>query len=227
MVDIIFLIANFALASSYISTNIFYLRVITCFSDSIFIIGTLIAGLHNPGMKVTLSFSVIAIVINVLQITRLFLLNKPVKIPTKLNKIYKELFSELSTKEFMILYKAGETKNVQDSDIIAQGEKSNLVVVLNGDINIKFNNNTIQRLSGLHIFGEVIFLTDQVATATVHLKGSGKIHVWPKESLEKIKRWNPEIHQKLQLVFTKHLALKLINRNISEANNVLQKHPPH
>ena len=105
MVDLIFALSEFILIISYLFRDILFLRITTLFGLAGFIIGSLAAGYHSPGMRALLFFNGLGICINLYQIAIILFERTAIILPDDLKNTYADAFNMISALEFMKLFK--------------------------------------------------------------------------------------------------------------------------
>lgn len=212
LVDFIFTLCEILIVISYLFRNILLLRIVTIFGMLGYVIGGFVAGLNTPGMKAIIIFSTMAVLINIIQSGKLILEQIPILLPNQLKEIYKNNFQIMTTNEFFKITKFSSTKQFRKNEIITTENQPvpTLSLIIQGTVTIIKNNIEISRLSHGYFIGEMSFLTNEDANATV-IVASEKIEMmqWKKEDLYRLQNENFSLFNKLKHAIAINLIKKI------------------
>ena len=148
--------------------------------------------------------------VNVYHILRIINERKPVKVPDEIKDIYKNIFFNLTAKEFMYYWNLGEPCSGMNNTIINKGEKQeHLFLILEGEAIVEQNSNKIASLSRGDFIAEISFLTEQPATANVFLDDNVKYIKWEQSKIRHFQKTNIGFWSKLHHVLTRDLIKKI------------------
>lgn len=211
--DIIMLVAEMTIISALIFRNILWLRFFMVLGSLSYVIGGLHAGLSEPGMKVIVFFSTVAACINLSQIVIILAEKKALLMPQEFKFMYHQLFSFMTAREFMKLIKVAGVKQrffTKGDILVIQGQVvEDLMTIDSGSVAIKNNGKEINTLSKGFFIGEMAFLTEQPATASVIAVEDGWCFTWRINDLKKARDKHPELIEKLRSAIAINLVKKL------------------
>ena len=148
--------------------------------------------------------------VNVYHILRIINDRKPIKVPDEIKDIYKNIFFNLTAKEFMYYWNLGEFCVGMNNTIINEGEKQkHLFLILEGEAIVEQNSNKIASLSRGDFIAEISFLTEQPATADVFLDDNVKYMKWEQSKIRHFQKTNIGFWSKLHHVLTRDLIKKI------------------
>ena len=148
--------------------------------------------------------------VNVYHILRIINDRKPVKVPDEIKDIYKNIFFNLTAKEFMYYWNLGESCVGMNNTIINKGEKQeHLFLILEGEAIVEQNSNKIASLCRGDFIAEISFLTEQPATADVFLDDNVKYIKWEQSKIRHFQKTNIGFWSKLHHVLTRDLIKKI------------------
>ena len=148
--------------------------------------------------------------VNMYHIVRIINDRKPLKVPYEIQDIYKNIFFNLTSKEFMYYWNLGEFHSGINDNIINEGEKQeDLFLILEGEAIVKKNSNKIASLSRGNFIAEISFLTQEAATAYVFLDKYVKYIKWNQEKIRHFQTTNIGFWSKLHHVLTRDLIKKI------------------
>ena len=158
---------------------------------------------------------IIFVTINVFQIVRIINERRKRYIEPKIVDLYRTVFKDFTTYEFLFFWKIGTIKNVEpNTKIINDGDYSNSIkLLLDGEVVISNANKTITHLSRGHFVGEISYLTDDPAIADVTTKGMVSYIQWTNKALNDIKSNNKIFWIKLQNILLMDMIEKVKRGN--------------
>ena len=149
-------------------------------------------------------------IVNAIHIMRIINDRKPVKIPKEIEDLYKKIFNNLTTKEFIYFWNLGQNYVKNDPIIIKEGEcQKNLFLLLSGSANVIRNSNKIATLNRGNFIAEISLLTEEPASADVYLEKNTKLIMWNQDQIRHFQSSNPTFWTKLHNILTKDLIEKV------------------
>tara|TARA_B100000945_G_scaffold285883_1_gene256473 strand:- start:132 stop:602 length:471 start_codon:yes stop_codon:yes gene_type:complete len=143
-------------------------------------------------------------------IIKIFLERRPQLIPEEIRDLYDDIFSQLTSREFLYFWNMGTIKSKNDEYLIRSGEKqNNLLLVLSGNANVEVNKNPIASLGRGAFIAEISFLSGEPASADVHANGELIFISWKSERLKNLQADNPNFWMKLQHALSEDLIKKV------------------
>ncbi len=216
MSDILSILTDLMTILSYMLTNFLYLRVFLIVSSIPDIISGFIDDYqHTRSVQITIICGFIYILINLIQITKMLLDRIPIFMPTELKALYYKMFSKMTPKEFMLLYKLSKTKNLEQGVHLTQQNKpvKELIIILEGTVAIIKNDKIVKTLGSDFFIGEMSFLSSDNASATTLTNNKVKCITWSRNTLEDLEEQNQILYDKLKNVIALNLIRKLVEMN--------------
>ena len=159
---------------------------------------------------------IVFVSINLFQIIRILNERRKRYIEPKIIDLYKTIFKDLSSYEFLYFWKIGKLRNKTDGEIlINEGDYSNSInLILDGNVKISNENKEITLLSRGHFVGEISYLTKEPAIAEVVSCGGVTFIEWNNKQLNELKNNNKIFWIKIQNI----LLIDMIEK-IKRSNN--------
>lgn len=151
------------------------------------------------------------VVINILQVIRILLEKRPVKLSQDIKDLYENLFDEMTTREFMLFWKMGEKKTLEPDKYLCHDDVpiEEIVLVTDGDVEVVKNEKHIARLGRGYFIAEMQYLVGANPSADVITRSEVKVIAWKHKKLQRLKDTYPYIYNKFQLILSKDLTNKL------------------
>ncbi|MCK4338877.1 MAG: cyclic nucleotide-binding domain-containing protein, partial [Candidatus Cloacimonetes bacterium] len=149
--------------------------------------------------------------INIVQVMRILIENKGVKIDENVLDIYNNVFLDMAKKEFVRFWKQGQILSANSGDIICKDGiiQDDIFFIINGKVTVRKNEKKIAELSRGHFIAEMGFLTGKPASADVIAGENLRYIMWSYKKLKRFNEINPDFLSKLQLIISKDLTQKL------------------
>ncbi len=155
-------------------------------------------------------WTAIFVIVNTINIIKIILERRPKIIPKELQDLYKGIFNNLTTREFIYFWNMGNIKSVKDKFLIHSGEhQNNLLLILYGKANIEVNEKPIAVLERGSFIAEISFLTGEPASADVRVINELIFISWNSQRLKNMKNDNPDFWMKLQHSLSEDLIKKV------------------
>ena len=160
--------------------------------------------------SVVISWNFLFLSINLVQVIRLLIERKPIKINDEIIDLYTDIFSEMKKYEFLYFWKHGLIHDVDNDIICKEGElQKDLSLIISGKVLIKKDENVITELGRGRFIAEMGYITSHPASANVIAEGKVKYISWNKNSIDKMSKVYPDLKNKLQIIIGKDLIHKL------------------
>lgn len=208
-ITITFILINAAYLMTFTALSIkevLWLRVIlACSHSMIFINNYYYAQNYNVAI-----WNFIFILVNVIQVIRIYDDRKPRMIPDEMKDLYEGVFADFTSKEFLYFMQLGKIEVANNAKLIGLGEhQRDLLLILNGDAFVSREDCKIASLKRGQFIGEISFLTEQPASADVYSKGNIEYIKWDQSKIRAIKISNHAFWSKLNTVLTNDLTSKI------------------
>jgi len=204
-------------ALSFLVRDIFWLRTIAVFASSVSITYNAFAG--AVPMWVAIQWNIIFIALNSFQLFRILMEKRNVHFSPKEQELYDTIFSSFSKVEFMKVLKIAEWKKAKtDETLIVEGQKmENVFLIYNGRTSVVIKGKQVAELKDGDFIGEMSFITNRDATATVKVIYPTEYLIWNQKSLKELLNRNPSILFSLQKAMGLQLTQKLIDETLHHA----------
>jgi len=201
-------IANVLYLLSYLVRDILALRVLT-----------VIAGLalmpfymlRPDPIYVAVAWNCVFTAINVVQIRRLLLERRPVRLTESELRLYRAVFPRVSERDFFKLLRSGQWTNApSDHCLIEQGRPlADLIVLCAGSVAVRAGEREVASLDAGRFVGEMSYLTGESTSASVWTREPTEYVTWAREALDALFASSPELRAGVQLAIGADLARKL------------------
>ena len=158
---------------------------------------------------------IVFVSINLFQIIQIVNERRKRYIEPKIVDLYKTIFKEFTTYEFLYFWKIGSIKNVEsDTRIINDGDYTNSIrLLLDGEVSILKSNKIITKLRRGHFIGEISYLTEEPAIADVMSNGPASYIQWSNKQLSDMRTNNKIFWIKLQNILLMDMIEKIKRGN--------------
>jgi hypothetical protein len=201
-------VANVLLLLSFLVSDILWLRVLNMVAGLAFIA---FFALSTPPMWAPVGWNLLFLVINVVQVWRLLLERKPVRLAAEELSLYQLAFRVLTPREFVRLLAIGRWENAAAGErLIEQGVHVDRVLVLHsGATDVVANGARVAELRPGQLVGEMGFLTDAKTSAAVIAREPTRYFSLPAGALRALFDKHPELRAGMQRVIGSDLVAKL------------------
>lgn len=201
---------------AYLVKDILWLRALTilaCIAGIIF--NYFVA---TTPLWAVINWNLIFILINVVQIALILKERRGVSFTEEERELYQTLFRNLAPFEFMKLLRLGEWKDAKKGQLLAIENQrlENVLLIYNGLLTVESNGRQIAQLKDGNLVGEMSFVNEGIANATVRAVRPTRYLSWPKVELRHLLRRNPNMGYAMEQVFTGDLVKKLTPRHQAE-----------
>ena len=158
---------------------------------------------------------IVFVSINLFQIIQIINERRKRYIEPKIVDLYKTVFKEFTTYEFLYFWKIGLINNVvSDTKIINDGDYTNSIrLLLDGEVSISKSNKKITKLTRGHFIGEISYLTEEPAIADVISSSNVSYIQWSNKQLSDLKINNKIFWIKLQNILLMDMVEKIKRGN--------------
>ena len=158
--------------------------------------------------------------VNLVQITMLLLERRPVFLGEDELRLYRKLFRSLAPREFMKLVSIATWKRAAEGEkILHQGKGvSDLILISTGTGSVEIDGRYVAEVGPNQFVGEMAFLTEQDACASVIARTPLDYLALPVDELRSLFQDAPQIHVKVQGILGTDLVEKLRHEGFSAAH---------
>lgn len=164
-------------------------------------------------------WSCVFISLNVYHISRLILENRGIEFNDKEQELYQTVFASLSPLEFKKLNDIAEWIQVPEgTKIVEQGQKMrDLYLIYSGVTDVLVDGKNVAQLKDGQYVGEMSFMTEGDATASVVSYYPTEYLKWDQEGLKALMSRNPSLLFSLQSTMGKQLSKAVSQKNSESA----------
>ncbi len=197
------------IAVSFLVKDIVWLRLLAIVANGT--IATFSYVVPQKPLWVVIGWSLVFVVINIVQIVLLYRERQGVAFNEEEEELHKTLFSSFSPLEFFKLLRAGQWKTAEPGQVLLEaGERvTHLLFLYNGSTTITKDGEIIAHAKDGAFIGEMGYMTDRPASATVTTATTTSYLEWPVSQLKALLVRNPSMTAALQTVFNQDLIRKL------------------
>jgi len=158
---------------------------------------------------------IVFVSVNLFQIIRILNERRKRYIEPKIVDLYKTIFKDFSSYEFLYFWKIGKLKKVTTGKVlINRGDYSNSInLILAGNVKVSNENKEITLLSRGHFVGEISYLTKEPAIADVVSDGEVSFIEWNNKLLNELKENNKIFWIKIQNILLMDMIEKIKRSN--------------
>jgi len=203
---------------AYLVRDILWLRIIT--------VAAIAAMLpyyyccHSSPQYQPIAWCSLFVAVNLVQIGLLIWERRPVFVGDEELRIYREVFNSMTPREFVKLLSLAEWQKLADSEELLKQDQPvmALSLVSEGRGSVRIDDRHVASIGAKQFVGEMAFLTDAPASASVVAKSNLHVLSWPLDKLHPFLVDEPEIHFKLRGVLGTDLVEKLRHRGFATAH---------
>jgi hypothetical protein len=200
--------ANVLYLLSYLVRDILALRVLTVVAGLTLLPFYI---LRADPIWVAVAWNALFIGINLVQIQRLILERRPVRLTRAQIALYRQAFSGMSERAFLKLLSCGRWEQApSDRCLVEQGSASaDLMVVCAGSVSVKVEGEEVASLEAGRFIGEMSYLTREPTSASVWTREPTEYVAWARDALQRLFAESAELRGAVQLAIGADLARKL------------------
>ena len=199
------------IAFSYLVKDIMYLRILS-------IVASLFGMFFNytvpaEPLWLPIGWNAIFVMVNIYHISVLLYEKRPVQMDDKNTELYNTLFKELTPVEYLKISKAACWKTYQPGDVIIRQQHlvPDLILIYNGTVEVKVDENKVAELRDGQFVGEMSFLTEKSATATCVVKHPTECLVWKQQEFKDLLKRNPSLYFTIQSLLSAQVSSNLVS----------------
>ncbi|MFO1090455.1 MAG: cyclic nucleotide-binding domain-containing protein [Hyphomicrobiales bacterium] len=197
------------IAISYGLSNIFWLRVTACIG---LLFEILYFWLTSEAMFTGIAWDIVFITINAWQLSRLLHDRFSVRLTHGDSTVLRQAFHRLDKAQIGRLLKAGSWRDLAPGEVLTRRGETvpELYFLCAGTLDVHLGDRAIARLCAGSFVGEVAFLTDQVASATVIAAEPARIIAFAKDKLTALCLRDEQVGLTLFRLIGDDLARKMV-----------------
>jgi hypothetical protein len=198
--------ANVIYLLSYLVRDILWLRLLTVIGGLL-----LIVYFSSPLVIEPIAWNCVFLALNLVQIWRLLLERRPVKLTDEELALYQLAFRALTVRQFVKVARTGSWKDLEAGEqLVAQGERlARVMVVLKGRLAVERDARRLTELGPGRLVGEMSYLTGAPTSARVVAEEPSRVIILEKQAIEGLSTTDPDLRAALQLVIGTDLVAKL------------------
>jgi hypothetical protein len=206
-------LAFILVACSFMVKDILWLRSISMTASLCSIVYNY--NVAGTPLWVPISWNIFFISLNLYHVVKIIYGNRNINLNEKEKELYRLVFSNLNLLEFSKLIRTGEWKKCPKGDIIVQEHQNmtDLFLIYNGKVDVTVGDKSVNNLKDGQFIGEMSFLSNEVASATVKAIYPTEYIVWNQNKLKELMARNPSIIYSLQAAMGTQLTQALKHKN--------------
>jgi hypothetical protein len=204
------------IALSFLVRDIVWLRLLSIAASLFGILYNYVV--PDPPLWLVIWWNAFFVAVNAFQIARLFHERRSVRFTEDERELLATVFRGFSAVEFLKLMRIGRWNERTAGAVLASEAEplDEIHLVANGIAEVTSGGRRVGELRDGAFVGEMSFLTDAPASATVRLTESSRIVTWRKEDLRSLVSRNPTLRFALQGVLGADLSKKLMAASKAE-----------
>jgi CRP-like cAMP-binding protein len=201
--------ANVLYLASYSVRDIFWLRILTVVA-ALTLLPYYFTCSANPLWE-AIAWNALFTAVNLFQIVLLVRERWPVQLHGIEREVYERVFEALTPGEFRRLAAIAKWRDHQPGDVLVEDGTvvQELLVLCEGEVSVRKGEKEVVRLKSGQFIGEMSFLTQDKASASVVSHGPTKVMTWPQDELNAYLSRFSDISFKLRGVLGRDLVRKL------------------
>ena len=199
------------IAFSYLVKDIMYLRILS-------IVASLFGMFFNytvpaEPMWLPIGWNGLFVLVNIYHISVLLYEKRPVQMDDKNTELYNTLFKDMTPVEYLKISKAACWKTYKPNDVLIRQQHlvPDLILIYNGTIDVKVDDEKVAELRDGQFVGEMSFLTEKSATATCIVKHPTKCLVWKQQEFKDLLKRNPSLYFTIQSLLSAQVSSNLVS----------------
>ena len=205
-------LASVLTMAAYLLKDILWLRVLTIFSC----FAGIAFNYFVPASPLwtVIYWNVLFAVINIVQVAIIIRERTGIQFSEEEKELHDTLFKNFAPFEFMKLMRIGKWREAKPGEVLAVEQKplEAVMLIYNGLVGVEQNGQEVAKLKDGNFIGEVSFITEGTATATVKALMPTRYIAWPKASIKALLNRNPSMRFAMQAMLSTDLSKKLMRR---------------
>ncbi len=212
-------IAFILVALSFMVKDMLWLRALSIMASTCSIFYN--SNVAATPLWVPISWNMFFMSLNVYHIVNIIRGNRSIHLNEKEKELFSLAFSNLSLMEFSKLMKIANWKVIAPEVTIIEENQpmTELLMIYNGDVEVIVASKKVNELKDGQYVGEMSFLSDGVASATVKTKRQTEIVTWGQKELKDLMKRNPSIIYSLQASMGEQMAKSLKAKNYHDTKD--------
>jgi hypothetical protein len=183
--------------------DVLWLRIILTVASLCFVAFAWVIG--AVGMQL---WNVAFTTINIVHVLIILRERSHLHLTADLRLAYNDCFWHMTRREFVRLWTAGRPLRLDETKVCVQGvAPTELVYLLDGVARVERDGRHVVTLGKFNFIGEMSFLTESAASATVIV--SGRAHGWTREQIAQLQQRSPILVDKLKISIGVDMSQKL------------------
>ncbi len=202
-----------AIALSYAMTGMFWLRIAAVAG---LFLGIAYLYLAGGGVLVALVWALVFIAINLFQLFWLVRERASLRLPPKDAPLLRAALAGLDDSQIARLLKAADWMDAQPGDVLTRQDAAvdSLYFLCSGRASVVVNGSFVTYLEKGAFVGEIAYLTNDLATATVAIDEPGRILVFSKSRMAKVTASDSQLSGIIYQLLGRDLAVKMRRSNV-------------
>ncbi|HEY6121538.1 MAG TPA: cyclic nucleotide-binding domain-containing protein [Pyrinomonadaceae bacterium] len=200
---------------AYLVRDILWLRALTVAAS----VAGIIFNYYVPATPLwaVIYWNVIFIIINAVQIAIIIKERSGVHFSEEEQELYETLFQNFAPFEFMKLLRLGKWLEAKIGQTLAVETQrlDNVMLIYSGLVSVEMSGRQVGMMKDGSLVGEVSFITQGPATATVRAMEPTRYLSWSKQDLRRLLMRNPTMKFAMDTVFSKELSKKLARPSVT------------
>ena len=202
-------LASILTLAAYLVRDILWLRVLTVVAC----VAGIIFNYYVPATPLwpVIYWNLVFIAVNAVQIVIIMKERSGVHFTDEERELYETVFKNFAPFEFMKLLRLGKWLEAREGQLLTIEAKplDNVMLIYKGLASVETGGQEIGQMKGGDLIGEVSYITEGNATATVRTLQPTRYLSWSKKDLRRLLKGNPNLRSAMESVFNRELSEKL------------------
>lgn len=197
------------IAVSYLVRDIFLLRILSIVAS---VVGTFYYYLvPAEPLWLVINWNLVFLAVNCVQLALIVYDRRKITFSAEQKELFETIFLRFSPIEFLKLMRLSQWQEAPAStQLTTEGEPvSQILLIYSGEAGVYVKDKKVNTLKDGDFIGEMSFLSEQDATATVRLEHNSRYLVWDKSVLSQLLQRNPNLRFAMQALIGEDLTRKL------------------
>ena len=202
-------LASILTLAAYLVRDILWLRVLTVVAC----VAGIVFNYYVPATPLwpVIYWNLVFIAVNAVQIVIIMKERSGVHFTVEERELYETVFKNFAPFEFMKLLRLGKWLEAREGQLLTVEAKplDNVMLIYKGLASVETGGQEIGQMKGGDLIGEVSYITEGNATATVRTLQPTRYLSWSKKDLRRLLKGNPNLRSAMESVFNRELSEKL------------------